>query len=111
MLACVALCSGVTKTLPRRFQSLLNVVMQAGQKLRQRPAHLTISSHVFAPSAAVAAAFIFAFSAASRSSEIILFVFAGSTTRALTKLSRRYSKTFHTLPDNVSCNTCHDSAS
>jgi LysR family hca operon transcriptional activator len=33
MLARVALCSGMTKTLPRRFQTLLNVVMQAGQKL------------------------------------------------------------------------------
>ena len=31
----------------------------------------------------------------------MLFVLAGSTARAFEKVLRRYSNTFHTLPDNV----------
>jgi hypothetical protein len=63
---------------------------------------MTISFQFLAFRAWRASAAIFIFSATDKSSEIVLLVLAGSTIRASGNLSRRYSKTLHTLPPRVS---------
>ena len=87
---------------PGGRQATLDIVMKAGEKLSKGPpAHTTISLQSFACLAFSAAAMIFVRSEAVRSSEIMLFVLAGSTMRAVAKESRRCRKTFQTLSDNV----------
>lgn len=79
-LAGVAFCDGMADQLPDLLELQLDIAVKPGEQALERPGgHVTISRQYIAASAAITADRIACFSAAVRSSEMILLVLAGST--------------------------------
>src|SRR5690606_9501318 len=96
-LARISLLDRMAQYRPGLAEPPFDVVMQAAQQRRERPVRHWTNCAQLPPRAVAAARSMVVLPPAVRSSEMTLFVLAGSTTRARDRLSRTYSRHSFTL--------------